>query len=156
MKRLADTKGSSMKINDFYRAEKLIKQHEKLKKITEGFKNNRTNVNVNLSCLDPETVKKIETKAVKKTKEEKNPIIIERINKRILKVESFLNYLREEEKREKEKFSLTDNDILISDIYDNFNIQKIDVLKGAKRNYGEKTTDDNTFKKTKNGFTVLD
>ena len=82
-----------------------------------------------------------------KTKEEKNPIIIERINKRILKVESFLNYLREEEKREKEKFSLTDNDILISDIYDNFNIQKIDVLKGAKRNYGEKTTDDNTFKK---------
>ena len=91
-----------------------------------------------------------------KTKEEKNPIIIERINKRILKVESFLNYLREEEKREKEKFSLTDNDILISDIYDNFNIQKIDVLKGAKRNYGEKTTDDNTFKKTKNGFTVLD
>lgn len=38
-----------------------------------------------------------------KTKEEKNPIIIERINKRILKVESFLNYLREEEKKKKRK-----------------------------------------------------
>lgn len=60
MKKLTDTKGSSMKITDFYRAEKLIKQHEKLKKITEGFKNNRTTVSISLSALEPETVKKIE------------------------------------------------------------------------------------------------
>lgn len=69
MKRLTDTKGSSMKINDFYRAEKLIKQHEKIKKVVEGFKNNRTNVTINLSTMEPETVKKIEAIFTKLQKE---------------------------------------------------------------------------------------
>lgn len=53
-------KGTTMKVSDFYKAEKLIKQHEKLKRIADGFKNNRTNVSIPLSSLEPDTIKKIE------------------------------------------------------------------------------------------------
>lgn len=87
-------------------------------------------------------------------KDKKNPMILERLNKRIEKVESFLLYLQEEENKEKDKYYLSDEELFISEINDNFNINKKSIFTNAERIYGDKPFFETDIK-TKNGFSVL-
>lgn len=87
-------------------------------------------------------------------KGKKNPIILERLNKRIEKVESFLCYLSKEEEKEKDKYGLIDEDLFMFEINKNFTIKKKSIISGAERIYGDKPFIETDIK-TKNGFSVL-